>query len=513
MPTRLLVAAGIVVLLTVAGHRPARAAAAETGRALRAWWAVAGVWHAVALAAIVAVGVALRLHYLRGPMRWDESYTFISYASRGLKDGLSLYDAPNNHVFHTLLMHLSYGRLGIGESALRAPVFLAGALIAPVAYAAAAQLYGRQAALLSAALCAASAQLVEYATNARGYSIAALFATALLALAPRLLRSTNPVWWALWALTTALGLYTVPVFAYPYGVVAGALAVAALLGYTTQRPLAFLARVAGTTVAAVAFAALLYGPILGDVLRYISEGGYSDDPWGIVGQTWTLWKLGLPDFVAWLLLAAFAVSAASIGRHSRRPLPLGAMFVAFALTVIALGRVVPFTRVFLPLLPLFLVAASGAALGFTPVRKLFERRALDRGLSVVVVSVAVALAVHVSDARLADSDGSALPSAGHIAEAVAPLLKGSGDRVVMDASANPILRYEFMRHGFSPGVIVPEATPDLLRGGRIYLVVNEGAGNTLASTLSGMPAIAADRPPAREVAHFRGARLYLLGRG
>ena len=95
-------------------------------------------------------------------------------------------------------MHLSYGRFGISPAALRLPAFLVGVLVAPTAYLAGAQLYGRHAALLAAGLTAVSAQLVEFSTNARGYSIAAFLGVALLALAPRVLRSTNLTWWALW---------------------------------------------------------------------------------------------------------------------------------------------------------------------------------------------------------------------------------------------------------------------------------------------------------------------------
>src|SRR5689334_17814838 len=66
-----------------------------------AWWEWAG------LGAATALGLALRLRYLGQPMRYDESATWLDYASRPLVRGLADYRFPNNHLLHTLLVHVS----------------------------------------------------------------------------------------------------------------------------------------------------------------------------------------------------------------------------------------------------------------------------------------------------------------------------------------------------------------------------------------------------------------------
>src|SRR5947208_10834051 len=53
--------------------------------------------HLAALGAILLWAVVLRLVYINGPMRWDESDTFLSFASRPLFVGLTYY-TPNNHL-------------------------------------------------------------------------------------------------------------------------------------------------------------------------------------------------------------------------------------------------------------------------------------------------------------------------------------------------------------------------------------------------------------------------------
>ena len=49
------------------------------------------------LLAVVAVGAILRLIFLFQPMRYDEAFSFLFFASRPLSEGLSDYAAPNNH--------------------------------------------------------------------------------------------------------------------------------------------------------------------------------------------------------------------------------------------------------------------------------------------------------------------------------------------------------------------------------------------------------------------------------
>jgi predicted membrane channel-forming protein YqfA (hemolysin III family) len=510
MPTRLLVAAALTVAFAVVIRKPLRAALGETWRAVRGWAREAGPWHMLGLAAIAVIGVLLRRDFLHEPMRWDESYTFLAYVSHPLNTGLALYETPNNHLFNTFLMHFSWKGLGMGEGALRAPVFIAGSLIPVALYVAVVQIYGRHAALAAAALAAASAQLTEYATNARGYSIAAFFAVCLLALAPRIQRSANPTWIGMWVVVTALGFYTVPVFAYPCAVVAAAVVAGALLEHRDRRALGPIARVVGASAAGTALAAFLYGPILGDVIDYMRQGeAYSSEPWDLLNRIWHLWTLGIPEVATWVLLLAFAVGALALGRLTSMSLPVGAVAVVFVIFLVVAGRMVNLTRVFLPLLPIFLAVAAGGAVGLKPVKKLFERRAADLAFTAAAVAGALLLALKVAapsgagGTRLGNVESSPVPDADRIAQAVGPKL-GPDDQILLETSS-PVLAFAFERNGFSRDSVVDKRTTH----GRAYVVVNALASETLAQTVSLM-APGADPATAHKVGQFDGATVYAL---
>ena len=64
-------------------------------------------------------------------MRYDESYTFQYHASQDVLNLVSDYTTPNNHIFHSLLVHCSYLLWGDSPAALRLPALLAHRLRGP----------------------------------------------------------------------------------------------------------------------------------------------------------------------------------------------------------------------------------------------------------------------------------------------------------------------------------------------------------------------------------------------
>ena len=151
--------------------------------------------HLGALGLVTVAAVLVRLEFLFQPMRYDESVTFVHYASRPWYIALTTYTAPNNHVFHSELAQLTTAVFGGAPWAVRLPAFMAGILLVPATYVAGRALYGKHAALIAAALVAASSVLIEYSTNARGYTLIALCFALLLALGTRLLTSSNQAEW------------------------------------------------------------------------------------------------------------------------------------------------------------------------------------------------------------------------------------------------------------------------------------------------------------------------------
>ena len=169
------------------------------------------------LLAMVLIGAGLRGLLISRPMFHDEAYTYEAFASASLKFITSDYHLPNNHVFHTLLVHLSTQLFGNSPWAIRLPACLAGTLLIPCAYLLAHKLYGRAVAALSASLVAVFPILIDYSTNARGYTLLALLTLILLLLSIYVQHHRNLAAWSLIVILGAVGFYTVPVMLYPFG--------------------------------------------------------------------------------------------------------------------------------------------------------------------------------------------------------------------------------------------------------------------------------------------------------
>ena len=63
-----------------------------------------GSFFGLMLLIVCALGLALRALHLDIPMRYDETATYLSYASQSWEHVTTNYQNPNNHVFHSLLV-------------------------------------------------------------------------------------------------------------------------------------------------------------------------------------------------------------------------------------------------------------------------------------------------------------------------------------------------------------------------------------------------------------------------
>ncbi len=106
---------------------------------------------------VFTAGVLLRAYFLDDPIRnFDEAYTHYYFSSRGLRTLLTNYHVPNNHVFHSLLVHIFTGVFGEQEWAIRLPAFLAGVISLPLVYLFFHHQFDQKAAILSLALATVS---------------------------------------------------------------------------------------------------------------------------------------------------------------------------------------------------------------------------------------------------------------------------------------------------------------------------------------------------------------------
>lgn len=171
------------------------------------------------LLVIILAGAVLRFAELNAPITYDEAYTWIGFAAHGLWAAWSDYSLPNNHILHTLLVVFSTTLLGNSLWAVRLPAFLAGLFLPVAIYWAGKRIDNPQTGLLAAALTAWWPLLVRYGSEARGYSLLALWTVLAIALAHEILHSEKPLLWAGLSLCTALGFFTLPLMLYPAGAV------------------------------------------------------------------------------------------------------------------------------------------------------------------------------------------------------------------------------------------------------------------------------------------------------
>ena len=178
---------------------------------------------------IFFIVVSIRIYYLNLPIRNDEAVSFIYFAAKPLFVGLSSYPAPNNHLFNTFLVHMSYLVFGIKLWAIRLPALIAGILLIPIVYLLVATYYNKYAAIIAAALVSSSSLLIEYSTNARGYTILVAIFLIILILEMFLFYKSNSLICLLFICLISIGFYTYPIMLFSLLIIASSLIIYSMM--------------------------------------------------------------------------------------------------------------------------------------------------------------------------------------------------------------------------------------------------------------------------------------------
>jgi uncharacterized membrane protein len=437
------------------------------------------------LLGVVFVAVTLNsARFLSRTLIYDESYTFNIFASRPLLRIISDYSLPNNHIFHSLLVHFSYRIFGSQPWAVRLPAFVAGILLVPAGYLAARMFFDRQAAILSAGLIGFFPILINYSTNARGYSLLNLISILLLTLAAYVRKQDNRLAWALMIILAAVGFYVVPTMLFPFGAIGLWLIIGWLLG-ATQPPFQknFIWRLMALGVITALLVILLYVPVtLGSGLDSLLKNPFvapfsPEDYWEVLQQrliqTWDEFNKGVDPIITWLLILAFIAGLvfAQHKKHKSPAYPL--LLVGFCVALVVLRRSAPFDRMWLFLMPVFLIWAAGGLSGFYQLieRKLsFSPRISLAFISLLLLLICVPLVMGGANEfqRVAEYNG--------YAEAVADFLRDYltfDDHVAVDFPLDAPIIYYVRLYGLDDGDLfeVQPDNPDIL-----YLLVDEHAG-------------------------------------
>jgi 4-amino-4-deoxy-L-arabinose transferase-like glycosyltransferase len=461
-------------------------------------------------AAIVVAAVVVRVAYLDVPMRYDEATTYNNFVSKPLYVALANYATPNNHLLHTFLAKVSVSLFGNEPWAVRLPALVAGTALVPATFALARVLYGRIAALLAAALVAASSTLVEYSTNARGYTIVALATVLVFIAAARVLERDSIGAWAVVAVVGALGLYAVPIMIYPLGGVLAWILVSAWLAGRPIRPV--LKRLAGAALVVAVLTLVLYAPVYAasgvrsvtanEFVEPRSLGTLLELVPGHVSDTVDTWTRDLPLVASIALGMGLLVGLAATPCISRFRVPVLLAVAAWAVTVLALQRVVPYTRVWLFLVPL--VAATTAGFyGWALERRPWAARA---GPAIAVaVAVGGSLLVLSADSVRESRETGALLDAPAIADFLADRVEPE-DRILATGS-DTILEYYLERDGIDARPLLYATEPSA----RTYVVVNVLGGQTIDDLLPELDGTSELGAP-ELLETFRSGSVYLVAR-
>ncbi|HVC35528.1 MAG TPA: glycosyltransferase family 39 protein, partial [Chloroflexota bacterium] len=160
-----------------------------------------------ALAALLAIGLALRFFILRGI--WLDEATSIHQAT--MPFGAMIKDLRNTDVHPPLYFSVLWATdrlFGDGALAMRIPSILAGCVAIPVAYVTGRDLWDRRTGLVAAAMASVAPILVWYSQEIRMYSMFMLFALLALWGQARALRTNRVSDWAIYVLASAALVWT-----------------------------------------------------------------------------------------------------------------------------------------------------------------------------------------------------------------------------------------------------------------------------------------------------------------
>jgi uncharacterized membrane protein len=424
-------------------------------------------------------------------MGHDETYTFMAFASRGLRVVITDYHLPNNHVFHTILVALSYQLFGDSPAIIRLTAFLAGILIIPATYLVGKIFYGWKIGLVAASILAALPVMIDYSTTARGYTIISFFALIIIGLAAYVKDHRNLIAWFLLVVISCLGLYTNPTMIYPVGMTFTWLFLSGLIkdvNPTYGRK--FYLYLVFSIFWIVILTGILYLPIIlrsglqsiigNDVVEPLSRSDFIESVLPRIKNTWSEWNRALPPFLSMIAIIGLVASffLPKLPRNRRIPLILAAFL--WITTALVVQRVAPWPRIWLFLLPFFVIWIAAGIIGLFNllITKLPKSEFLMRlllGILIVTPLVAALVRTYPQYAEKLISKG----EVEQVADFLIDYLQ-EGDVVVVTSPDTVILKYYLMRND------IDKEFTELVKGkevNRSIVVVNHAHEQTLQYVL------------------------------
>lgn len=420
----------------------------------------------IILGILTLVGFFLRIMDLNQSIAYDEAYTFIHFASRPFKHILADYSAPNNHIFHTILVGISYRLFGGQPWVLRLPAFIAGVLMIPAMYITARRFFSAHQALTAAGLAAIIPLFVNYSVNGRGYTMLVLLALLLANFAAILVTQKSRPALIAFTVTAALGFYTIPIFLYPMaGISLWVVFTYVFAREPWQDRLHRLGLFLGACVAAGLLTLLFYSPVIlfgsglssiigNEIVRSLSWSTFLENLDPRILKAWNKWMIGIGPIFEYLFLGGFLISVVFYRKVSDQKLNLPLqVFLALAVAfLLVLQRVSPLPRIWIYLEAFYLMFAAAGLIWLIDLalRTIAGPSPSVRILSVAIPLVFIAAFANMLVARAQNpvfQDQDLLPEA-YAADYIAGHLKPE-DTIVATGPVDIQTAYYLSLHGVS----------------------------------------------------------------
>ncbi len=350
------------------------------------------------LAAIFVLGLIPRLLLLNRPIEYDEAYTFTQFARYPFRQIVSDYSAPNNHVFHTILVRIAYLLLGDQAWQIRMPAFLAGLLVILCAYLLGRLLYSKTVGYLAAGILACLPDFILRSVSARGYTIVVLMTLLSFIVAGYLIRKKNLFGWSLLCLFGAIGFYSVPIMLYPLSVVYLWLLLSIFVldpqQYSRGKWVEYLAVAAVLTAGLTIF---LYSPILlspnaGNIyhqnvtLHPLSLGEFFQIFPSRLQSLLTEWQRYLPVVWPVVILIGLILSLVWIRKNDKFKIPTQLAFILALAILLLIQRPDSVTRIWLWIVPLLAIwSSAGLVASFQWIRAKSVRNVVNWTIAAVII--------------------------------------------------------------------------------------------------------------------------------
>jgi hypothetical protein len=352
------------------------------------------------LGGITLIGFILRGIDINQSIAYDEAYTFIHFASRAFKHILADYSAPNNHIFHTILVGIAYRLLGGQPWALRLPAFTAGILMIPAMYLTARRFFSSSQSLAASALIAVTHSFINYSVNGRGYTLLFLFTLLLTNFAGILVIRQRKAALIAFALTATLGFYTIPIFLYPMaGISLWVFVTYLVISEPWQLKFHKLTVFLGICILSILLTIILYSPVIifgsglssligNEIVKPLNWSTFLENLDPRMIKAWNKWMLGVNSTVENLFTGGFLLSLLLYRKVSNQKLPMQIFLALGAVIIVVLQRVTPLPRIWLYLEVFYLMFAAA---GLVWLAELLVSRFAGPPLTEKLLSVAILL--------------------------------------------------------------------------------------------------------------------------